>query len=106
VGGIRDTVVDGVTGLLVPPRRPGSLALALRELLADRTARESYGIAGRDRVMARYSWDRIATATEAVYRDVLAGRHRSVDRSLDHSVGHGVDHEPDMAGAAADGGER
>jgi glycosyltransferase involved in cell wall biosynthesis len=74
VGGIQDTVVDQVTGLLVPPRRPDALAAALRTLLAAPTQALAYGIAGRDRVLARYGWDRIADATAAVYAEVLAGR--------------------------------
>jgi D-inositol-3-phosphate glycosyltransferase len=37
----------------------------------------AFGIAGRDRVVARYGWDRISAATEAVYRDVLDRRHRA-----------------------------
>ncbi|MCO1654564.1 glycosyltransferase [Pseudonocardia humida] len=98
VGGIRDTVVDGVTGVHVPPRRPRALAQALRELLGSRSARDSFGIAGRDRALARYSWPRIATATEAVYRDVLVGQGAHVDR--------GLDHEADLAGAGADGWDR
>lgn len=74
VGGIQDTVVDQVTGLLVPPRRPAVLAAALRTLLAAPTQALAFGIAGRDRVLARYGWDRIAEATAAVYADVLAER--------------------------------
>jgi D-inositol-3-phosphate glycosyltransferase len=74
VGGMKDTVVDGVTGLFVPPRDPNALAHALRGLLADRAMTAAYGIAGRDRVVARYGWDRISAATEAVYRDVLDRR--------------------------------
>ncbi len=74
VGGIQDTVVDQVTGLLVPPRRPDALAAALRRLLATPTRALAFGIAGRDRVLARYGWDRIAAATAAVYEEVLAER--------------------------------
>lgn len=74
VGGIKDTVVDGVTGVLVPPRNPDALAHALRDLLADKAMSIAYGIAGRDRVLSRYAWPRIATATEAVYRDLLERR--------------------------------
>jgi D-inositol-3-phosphate glycosyltransferase len=74
VGGIQDTVVDQVTGLLVPPRRPDVLATALRGLLATPTQALAYGIAGRDRVLARYGWDRIADCTAAVYEEVLAER--------------------------------
>jgi glycosyltransferase involved in cell wall biosynthesis len=74
VGGIQDTVVDQVTGLLVPPRRPDVLAMALRRLLATPTQALAFGIAGRDRVLARYGWDRIADCTLAVYEEVLAQR--------------------------------
>ena len=74
VGGIQDTVVDQVTGLLVPPRRPDALAAALRGLLAAPTQALAFGVAGRDRVLARYGWDRVADATAAVYDDVLRTR--------------------------------
>ncbi|KFU75930.1 Glycosyltransferase involved in cell wall bisynthesis [Amycolatopsis lurida] len=73
VGGLTDTVVDGVTGLLVPPRNPKDLAGALRRLLSDASARESFGIAGTDRVRARYSWDRVAADTLRTYGRVLSG---------------------------------
>jgi glycosyltransferase involved in cell wall biosynthesis len=68
VGGLTDTVVDGITGRHVPPRDPAALADALRPLLASSSLRAAYGIAGRDRVRARYSWDRIATDTVEAYR--------------------------------------
>jgi glycosyltransferase involved in cell wall biosynthesis len=71
VGGFLDTVVDGATGTLVPPRRPDRLAAAMRRLLAEPFWREAYGTAGVDRARSRYSWDRIATATLAVYEDLL-----------------------------------
>ena len=67
VGGLSDTVVDGVTGKLVPPRSPGALAATLCPLLRDETLRERYGAAGRDRVRARYTWDRVAEETARVY---------------------------------------
>jgi glycosyltransferase involved in cell wall biosynthesis len=71
VGGFLDTVVDGATGTLVPPRRPDRLAAAMRKLLAEPFWREAYGTAGVDRARSRYSWDRIAAGTLAVYQDVL-----------------------------------
>jgi D-inositol-3-phosphate glycosyltransferase len=76
VGGIQDTVVDQVTGLLVPPRRPDALAAALRDLIGSPTLGAAYGIAGRDRVLARYDWERVAVATALVYEDVVAVRGR------------------------------
>jgi D-inositol-3-phosphate glycosyltransferase len=74
VGGLADTVVDGVTGILVPPRDPQALATALRELASDQIRCEGYGLAGRQRVLARYTWNRVAAETEAAYERVLAQR--------------------------------
>jgi glycosyltransferase involved in cell wall biosynthesis len=71
VGGFLDTIVDGATGALVPPRRPDRLAAEMRRLLLEPFWREAYGTAGVDRARSRYSWDRIAAATLAVYEDVL-----------------------------------
>ncbi|WP_324786864.1 glycosyltransferase [Streptomyces sp. H51] len=72
VGGHRDTVADGRTGRLVPPGDPGAIAAAVRELLADGELRRRCGAAGRDRVLARFTWQRVADGTEQVYRQVLA----------------------------------
>ncbi len=71
VGGLSDTVVDGVTGLLVPPHSPRDLTAALRRLLSDESVRDAFGAAGRDRVQARYSWDRIASDTVRAYARVV-----------------------------------
>jgi D-inositol-3-phosphate glycosyltransferase len=73
VGGLIDTVVNGVTGRHVAPRRPKELAMVTRSMLDNDMVRASYGMAGRDRVLARYSWDRIALDTERVY-ERSAGR--------------------------------
>ena len=70
VGGLLDTVVPGVTGELVPPRRPDLLATVLGDLLADPTRGERYGAAGRARVRRLYSWQRVAADTEQVYARV------------------------------------
>ncbi|WP_130494116.1 glycosyltransferase [Motilibacter rhizosphaerae] len=72
VGGLVDTVVDGTTGLLVPPRNPEALAETLRRLLADPVRREAFGFAGVDRARARYAWDRVALDTESVYASLVA----------------------------------
>jgi D-inositol-3-phosphate glycosyltransferase len=74
VGGIQDTVVDQVTGLLVAPRKPDVLAGVLRDVLSSPTRAAALGIAGRDRVLARYDWGRVAAATADVYEDVIAAR--------------------------------
>ncbi|MCW5253133.1 glycosyltransferase [Streptomyces sp. SHP 1-2] len=71
VGGHRDSVADGVTGRLVPPRNPDAVAAAARELLADAELRDRYGRAGRDRVLKHYTWHDVAEGTERVYRLAL-----------------------------------
>lgn len=76
VGGHTDTVVDGTTGVLVPPRQPHVLARRVRELLASPMLRQGYGIAGADRARARYSWQRIAQETLTVYERVRRSRTR------------------------------
>lgn len=72
VGGLTDTVLPGRTGLLVPPRDPGALAAAVRDLLADPGRRDALGARARQRIVAHYSWAAVAAATERVYRSVLS----------------------------------
>jgi glycosyltransferase involved in cell wall biosynthesis len=73
VGGLVDSVVDGVTGAHVPPRRPRLLAEALAGLLADPDRRAALGVAGARRARRRYGWDRIAGSSMEVYAGLLAG---------------------------------
>ena len=67
VGGHVDAIVDGTTGILIPPDRPALLAQRIRQLLAHPMMLEAYGVAAADRARSRYSWDRIAGETLAVY---------------------------------------
>jgi glycosyltransferase involved in cell wall biosynthesis len=67
IGGHRDTVVDGTTGVLVAPGQPSRLARRIRHLLASPMLLEGYGIAAADRAQARYSWDRVGRETVSVY---------------------------------------
>ncbi|MCD1143942.1 glycosyltransferase [Kocuria sp. LUK] len=75
VGGLLDSVEDGVTGLLVPPRDPAGAATALRALLEDPQRAARMGRAGRERVERRFGWGRVAEQTERSYERAL-GRHR------------------------------
>ncbi len=70
VGGLLDTVIDGVTGIHVPPRHPRQLAEALGKLLGDASMRGSFGAAGARRARTRYSWARVADATLETYREL------------------------------------
>ncbi len=80
VGGLTDTVVHDVTGVLVPPRDPHALGRALRRALADPSRLMAYGISGRDRVEARYTWDEVAARTERIYRQVAVSDDLAVAR--------------------------
>jgi glycosyltransferase involved in cell wall biosynthesis len=71
VGGLRDLVVDGETGLVVPPRDPGALRAALERLLADRQLRRSLGSAGRLRSQERFSWPAVTDTTLAAYAEAI-----------------------------------
>ncbi|MGX7674876.1 glycosyltransferase [Plantactinospora sp. DSM 117369] len=77
VGGLTDTVADGRTGDLVPPRDPEALGTALRDLLADRVRRFGYAAAALDRARRWYSWTRTADQIAAVYTAVSEVRRPS-----------------------------
>jgi len=72
VGGHVDAVVDGTTGIIIPPDRPALLAQRIRQLLAHPMLLEAYGVAAVDRARSRYSWERISVETLAVYDRVTA----------------------------------
>jgi glycosyltransferase involved in cell wall biosynthesis len=70
VGGLRDLVVHGETGLVVPAGDPRALRSALEQLLADRELRRRLGAAGRERARRHFSWDAATHATLAAYAEV------------------------------------
>jgi D-inositol-3-phosphate glycosyltransferase len=74
VGAHLDTVVDGATGLHVPPRLPSALAGRLRTLLTDPRLGPALGSASAARMRERYDWSRISAETEAVYDRLIDGR--------------------------------
>jgi len=76
IGGLRETVRHGQTGLLVPPSDPEALANALTELLSDEPRRREMGVAGRRMVTEEYEWQSCLDRLEAVYRHVLLNRSR------------------------------
>ena len=71
IGCQMDAVVDGTTGILVPPGHPALLAQRIRQLLAHPMLLEAFGVAATDRAQSRYSLDRIAHETLAVYDTAL-----------------------------------
>jgi alpha-maltose-1-phosphate synthase len=70
VGGIPEVVDGGVTGLLVPPEDPASLADAMNLMLRDPGRADVMGRAGRERAVAEFSWDAVAAQTAALYAEL------------------------------------
>jgi glycosyltransferase involved in cell wall biosynthesis len=75
-GTVEETVVDGLTGLLVEKNHTGELAQALLLLLRDDAGREAMGRAGRRRVLKHFTWSRIAAGMFTQYEQ-LCGREIS-----------------------------
>jgi glycosyltransferase involved in cell wall biosynthesis len=75
VGGIPETMVDGVTGLLVPPGDNAALAGAIERLLGDVTLRRQMGAAGREHARRHFAWPVLAEQVAGVYREVLPSRN-------------------------------
>ena len=85
VGGIKEVVVDGETGFLVPVEQmkespfeatnpekfERDLAARINQLMKDRQLREKFGKAGRKRVEENFSWSKIAQKTTALYESLL-----------------------------------
>ena len=69
VGGLRDLIVDGETGLLVPSRDQSALRAALERLLRDRNLRLRLGAAARERAREHFSWPKVIDATLAAYAE-------------------------------------
>ena len=63
INGPNEQVVEGVTGLLVPPRQPAALAAALARLAGDADLRARMGAAGRARALDRYDEAKIVART-------------------------------------------
>jgi glycosyltransferase involved in cell wall biosynthesis len=72
VGSVREAVVDGTTGLVVPPGDPEALRKALERLADDPGERRRMGEAGRERALELFTADRMARRFERVYGDLLA----------------------------------
>ena len=71
VGGIKSTVVDGVTGFLIPSRDPRALADRLAVLQADPELARRMGDEGLRRAYRHYTWRAVAQQAAAIYAAVL-----------------------------------
>lgn len=74
VGGLPETVEEGLNGLIVPPSDPAELARALSLLLANPELRARFGAHSRKLADTRFSWEQAAMLTCNIYQQVLAQR--------------------------------
>lgn len=82
VGGIKSTVIDGVTGFLIPSRDPRALAGRLAQLHADPALARRMGEEGLRRAYRHYTWRAVASQAAAVYAAVLDEYRASSPSSL------------------------
>ncbi len=71
VGGLRETVLDGATGLYCDPNSPESIAGQLTAILSDDSLAKKMGAAGRRRVEKVYTWKKIAKDTISLYDTIV-----------------------------------
>ncbi|MGC1467485.1 MAG: glycosyltransferase [Pseudolabrys sp.] len=74
VGGNAEAVIDGVTGIVVPPSNPDQLAKAIVRLAQDPSMRRAFGAEGQKRAAERFGMARCVAAYDRLYRGLLAGR--------------------------------
>jgi len=72
VGGLTYTIIDGVTGFLVPEKNPEALAEKLELLLTDHALRREMGTRAVE-VAQRYGWPMVADQILALYEELLQG---------------------------------
>ena len=73
VGGLTDSIVDGVTGVLVSPADPADLAQGILRLLRDRKRARALAEAGRARMLARFTLSRTIADLHALYLRLSCG---------------------------------
>jgi glycogen(starch) synthase len=74
VGGLPEVVLNGKTGLTVPPDDAPALASAIASLLQDRSRAAALGTAARTRALEHFSVSRMADQYEALYERLRGGR--------------------------------
>lgn len=70
IGGIVETIVDGVTGILVPPGDPEPLATAIKALLDDAMLRDRMGQKAQQRARERFAWPQLSAQVMRVYDEL------------------------------------
>lgn len=71
-GGIKDWLIDGHNGYLVPWKDTTAFAARIDELLTDKTKARTMGLAGLKLVSERYDFDEYLQNLESLFRRVIA----------------------------------
>ena len=74
VSALPETVIEGETGLMVPPENTAALASAIQVLVQDAGMRERFGKAGFERAVSNFSLDAMFKKTVKIYEQVLQQR--------------------------------
>jgi D-inositol-3-phosphate glycosyltransferase len=88
VGGVQYSVLDGVTGVLVPPKDPVALATALASLRADPDRAAAMGDAGLARARLAFTWHGVARQLSTVFAEAVASRASQHQPAADASILH------------------
>ena len=80
VAGVRESVQDGRTGLVVPVRDVAATTAALDKLLSSGALRQEMGLAGRRSFEERFTFEKMVDATVAVYREAIERRQSAAAR--------------------------
>lgn len=76
VGGLREIIRDGETGLLVEPGDHRAIARSMERVATDVRLWNALSRSGRDYVMRNHSWHILARKIEAIYARVIASQRR------------------------------
>ncbi len=90
VGGNAEAVIDGTSGLVIPPKEPASLAQAIRRLANDPGLRARLGRAARQRVQQKFSIQDCVQRHERLYRAMVASSPMSVEQILSDAANEAV----------------
>lgn len=87
-GGIRHTVVDGVTGLRVPPRHPQALAAALARIALEPGLGEAMGREGMKRAARCFTWAGVGRQLDALFEELCAESVQNVPLPVLRAASH------------------
>jgi len=87
VGGIKYSVVDGVTGFLVPARAPCAIADRAATLITNPGLRAGMSQRAVQRVRSQFQWHQVAAAIDRVYADVVPDGPTNIQRPVALSEG-------------------